>query len=492
MAELSVLTALRLESIAVGGADTIVGKGAARARRAGARLSERLSPETAVAVVGVAGGLAPEMRPGDLVIPTELRTTDAPGALALPAAALLAAEFRRVGARVHDGPLVSATRYVRNGARASLAATGAVAVDMESAWLTRALGNRPIAVVRAVSDTAEHSPLVGGVHALRALRGVRAPLERWARACGPHQVLLASPRSFCAGVERAIEIVERALQRFGAPVYVRRQIVHNLHVVRDLESKGAVFVEELDDVPDDSVVVFAAHGVTPTVRADAASRADLTVVDATCPLVAKVHAEARRFAAKDYTLVLIGHAEHEEVVGTVGEAPDRIHVVASAADVAALPIDDHAKVAYLTQTTLAVDETAAVIDSLRARFADVTSPPADDICYATQNRQDAVRAIARRCDLVLVIGSENSSNTQRLVELARREGTRSELLEDAAGLELAWLDGARTLGLTAGASVPDTLVQELLGVLGHLGPLEVTEERVAEEDVRFSLPGRVR
>ena len=492
MAALRVLTALRVESLAMGGADVVVGKGPARARRTAAALAERLDIDAAIAVVGVAGGLHPDVRAGDLVIPSELRTAGAPGAFLLPVAGLLAAEFRRSRSRVHTGPLVSADRYVDGRERASLAATGAVAVDMETAWLAGPLDRRPFAVVRAVSDTADQGLIVGGVQALRALRGVRAPLERWARACGSHELVLAAPRSFCAGVERAIEIVERALQRHGAPVYVRRQIVHNLHVVRDLESKGAVFVEELDEVPDNSVVVFAAHGVSPAVRADAESRPDLTVVDATCPLVAKVHAEARRYAAKDFTLVLVGHAEHEEVVGTVGEVPGRVHVVASVADVAALEIDDRSRVAYLTQTTLAVDETAVVIGALQERFGDVAGPPAADICYATQNRQDAVRAIARRCDLMLVVGSQNSSNTARLVELARREGTRAELLEDASGLELAWLDGARTIGVTAGASVPESLVQELVAVLGHLGPLDVTEERVISEDVRFALPSGVR
>jgi 4-hydroxy-3-methylbut-2-en-1-yl diphosphate reductase len=492
MAALNVLTALRVESLAVGGADVVVGMGPSRARRAGAALSERLGADDAVALVGVAGGLAPHLRAGDLVVATELRTTDPGMTVDLPLSGLLAAELARGRRRVHAGALLSSPRYVGTAARASLATTGAIAVDMESAWLCDPLRHHPLAVVRAISDTAERSPVLGGLPALRSLRGVREPLERWARACGPHELLVAAPRSFCAGVERAIEIVERAIARYGAPVYVRRQIVHNAHVVRDLEAKGAVFVEELDDVPDEAVVVFAAHGVAPIVRADAARRPDLTVVDATCPLVAKVHAEARRYAARDYTLVLIGHAEHEEVVGTVGEAPDRIHVVADADDVHALDVDEAANVAILTQTTLATDETAVVVDALRARFRSVTSPSADDICYATQNRQDAVRAIARRCDLMLVVGSQNSSNTARLVELARREGTRAELLEDVHGLELAWLDGARTIGLTAGASVPDALVQEVVATFGHLGPLELSEERVADEDVRFALPGSVR
>ncbi len=306
------------------------------------------------------------------------------------------------------------------------------------------------------------------------------------------KVLLAAPRSFCAGVERAIEIVDRALERYGAPVYVRRQIVHNTHVVADLEAKGAVFVEELDDIPAGATVVLAAHGVSPAVRSDAADRGDLAVIDATCPLVAKVHHEAKRFAARGYDIALIGHAGHEEVVGTVGEAPDRIRLVESPRDVADLPVDGDRPMAYLTQTTLATDETAAVVDALHERFPAIVGPSADDICYATQNRQDAVRAMAADCDLVLVVGSANSSNTARLVEVARREGSRAELLEDAAQLEPSWLDGVSTVGLTAGASAPEVLVQEVIGALGQLRPLIVEERRTTEETVRFALPMQVR
>jgi 4-hydroxy-3-methylbut-2-en-1-yl diphosphate reductase len=306
------------------------------------------------------------------------------------------------------------------------------------------------------------------------------------------KVLLAAPRSFCAGVERAIEIVDRALERYGAPVYVRRQIVHNTHVVADLEAKGAVFVEELDDVPAGATVVLAAHGVSPQVRSDASDRGDLAVIDATCPLVAKVHHEAKRFAARGYDIALIGHAGHEEVVGTVGEAPDRIRLVESPRDVAGLPVDGDRPMAYLTQTTLATDETAAVVDALHDRFPAIVGPSADDICYATQNRQDAVRAMAADCDLVLVVGSANSSNTARLVEVARREGSRAELVEDAAQLEPSWLDGVSTLGLTAGASAPEVLVQEVIDALGRLRPVTVEERRTTEETVRFALPMQVR
>ena len=303
------------------------------------------------------------------------------------------------------------------------------------------------------------------------------------------------PRArFCAGVDRAIEIVERALGRHGAPVYVRRQIVHNTHVVRDLETKGAVFVEELDEVPTGSVVVLAAHGVTPLIRRQASERGDLTVIDATCPLVAKVHTEARRYASQGYDLILIGHPEHEEVIGTLGEAPDRCHVVESVEDVERLDLvaEQERPLVYLTQTTLATDETAGIVAALRRRFPAIAAPPADDICYATQNRQDAVRLIAHRCDLMLVVGSANSSNTARLVEVAEREGCRAELIEDAAQLEMGWLAGVRSIGLTAGASAPDVLVQEVIDTLSSLGPVRLSEERTREETVRFSLPTQVR
>ena len=239
----------------------------------------------------------------------------------------------------------------------------------------------------------------------------------------PRRILLAGPRSFCAGVDRAIEVVERALSRFGRPVYVRRQIVHNVHVVRDLEAKGAVFVDELDEVPDHAVVVFSAHGVAPAVRADAARRG-FTVIDATCPLVAKVHAEVRRFASQGYQIVLLGHPDHDETEGTLGEAPD-IQLIQGPEDVPRVRAADPARVAYISQTTLAVDEAAETVSALRGKYPDLVGPHADDICYATQNRQDAVRAIASDCDLILVIGSRNSSNSNRLVEVARRAGTRA-------------------------------------------------------------------
>jgi len=492
LADLSVLTPLRIESFAFGGADVVIGAGANRARRAGVELAAKLDEHTAVALVGVAGGLAPELVPGDLVIASELRNTESTTSRNLPAAALLAAEFRRDHLPVHTGPLITSPRYVSSGERVGLAASGALAVDMESAWVMDYLPRNPLVVVRSISDTSTRGPMRGGIRALGSLSTVRGPLQRWARACGKHEIILASPRSFCAGVERAIETVERALELFGAPVFVRRQIVHNRHVVEGLERKGAVFVQEIDEVPAGAVLVLAAHGVSPEVRQQGARRTDLTVIDATCPLVAKVHSEARRYAAQDFDVVLIGHAEHEEVVGTLGEAPERIQIVTDVHDVGRLDVEPGRPVAYLTQTTLAVDETAVIIDALRDRFPEIASPVTSDICYATQNRQDAVRSIAHRCDLMLVVGSANSSNTARLVEVAEREGCRTELIEDASQLQLSWLMDARAIGLTAGASVSDVLVQEVVDALSSLGPIHVSEERVAQENMQFALPARVR
>ena len=302
------------------------------------------------------------------------------------------------------------------------------------------------------------------------------------------RILLAAPRSFCAGVERAIDVVERALQRYGRPVYVRRQIVHNTHVVRDLESKGAIFVEELSDVPDGAVVVLAAHGVAPSVR-DEADRRSLLTVDATCPLVAKVHREARRYAYAGYAIVLVGHADHEEIVGTVGEAPDEIALVATVDDVLRLQLPADRPVAYLTQTTLATDETGQVVDALRTRFPSLEGPAADDICYATQNRQDAVRLLAAECDVILVVGSRNSSNSNRLVEVARRAGCAAHLVEDEGEIDPSWIDGAATIGLTAGASAPEAIVQR---VVDALGADEVVERHLVVESVHFTLPPEVR
>lgn len=306
----------------------------------------------------------------------------------------------------------------------------------------------------------------------------------------PRTVLLAAPRSFCAGVERAIEVVERVLAHHPGPVYVRRQIVHNAHVVADLAARGAVFVDELDQVPDGATVVFSAHGVALAVRAEAARRG-LAVVDATCPLVTKVHAEARRFAGRGDTVVLIGHAGHEEVEGTMGEAPDQTVLVWSADEVAQLRVPDPERVSYLTQTTLAIDETAEVVDALRDRFPAVRGPASDDICYATTNRQEALAAIADESDLVLVVGSTNSSNSQRLVELARRHRVAAYLIDGPADLRPEWLAGAEVVGVTAGASAPPGVVDAVVAALAALGPVTVIEREVARETIHFALPPAV-
>jgi 4-hydroxy-3-methylbut-2-enyl diphosphate reductase len=493
MTELTVVAPLRIEGWAIGGPVTAGGLGRAKAAATGRRLAARPG-RAPVALVGVAGGLAAGLRPGALLVATEVRTVDGTSVRVLPGAEEIARDLRQLGTSVCTGPLVSSEKLIRSDRRrAELAASGAVAVDMEAAWLLDSLSDRPVAVVRAISDSCGHGMVVGGLRALAALRGVRPSLERWSEAVGEHHVVLSAPRSFCAGVERAIEIVERAIARFGAPVYVRRQIVHNSHVVGDLEAKGAVFVQELDEVPPDSVVVFAAHGVSPRVRSEASARRDLRVIDATCPLVAKVHHEARRYSDQGYRIALIGHGDHEEVEGTMGESPERIRLVERVEDVAALDFaaDDH--VAYLTQTTLATDETATIVSALRDRFPRLHGPSSnDDICYATQNRQDAVRGLAERCDLVLVVGSANSSNTARLAEVARRNGCRAELIEDETQLQLSWLGGVATVGITAGASAPESLVQQVVASLGQLGSVRLTEYRSTEETVQFALPQQVR
>jgi 4-hydroxy-3-methylbut-2-en-1-yl diphosphate reductase len=301
----------------------------------------------------------------------------------------------------------------------------------------------------------------------------------------PIKVLLAAPRGYCAGVDRAVEAVERALQTHGAPVYVRKQIVHNAHVVRDLERKGAVFVDQETEVPEGAVVVLSAHGVAPEVHENSAARR-LTVLDATCPLVTKVHLEARRFAAKDRTIVLIGHAGHEEVVGTTGQAPERTVLVQNVAEARSLSLDDPDTLAYLTQTTLSVDETNEIVEALRDRFPSIEGPPREDICYATQNRQDAVKELARRADVVLVIGSDNSSNSKRLAEVAREQGTPAHLVDDETEVDPAWVDGADVVGITSGASAPEWLVDRMLSWLASRGANEVEELRLTEERVRFS------
>jgi 4-hydroxy-3-methylbut-2-enyl diphosphate reductase len=308
----------------------------------------------------------------------------------------------------------------------------------------------------------------------------------------PKRVLLAKPRGYCAGVDRAVQTVERALELYGPPVFVRKQIVHNVHVVRDLEGRGAVFVDETEEVPPGSVVVFSAHGVAPEVHSEAASR-ELRTIDATCPLVTKVHGEARRFAAEGYDILLIGHAGHEEVIGTTGEAPGNILLVDGPEEARTVEVRNPDRVAWLSQTTLSVDETTATVEALRQRFPNLVDPPSDDICYATQNRQQAIKAIAANCDAVIVVGSANSSNSVRLVEVARECGApRAYLVDSADEVDPEWLAGVGTVGVTSGASVPDVLVDGLLAWLAERGYRDVAEVESAQERLLFALPPELR
>jgi 4-hydroxy-3-methylbut-2-en-1-yl diphosphate reductase len=304
------------------------------------------------------------------------------------------------------------------------------------------------------------------------------------------RLLLASPRGYCAGVERAVETVERALALYGEPVYVRKQIVHNSHVVENLRSRGAVFVDTLADVPEGATVVFSAHGIAPAVRREA-EELRLTTIDATCPLVTKVHAQARRLAAGGYTIVLIGHAGHEEVEGTLGEAPDAIVLVQSAEDAEQVVLPADRKLAYVTQTTLSVDETGEIVAVLRRRFPRIEGPAREDICYATSNRQWAVKELLSEIDLLLVVGSTNSSNSVRLVEVARAEGTPAQLVDDVHGIEESWLEGCATVGLTSGASAPERLVADVCAWFAARGA-EVCEQAAVHEDVSFKLPVELR
>ena len=306
------------------------------------------------------------------------------------------------------------------------------------------------------------------------------------------RILLAKPRGYCAGVDRAVQTVERALELHGAPVYVRKEIVHNKHVVAQLRDRGAVFVEELDDtIPEGAITVFSAHGVSPAVHADAARR-ELRTIDATCPLVTKVHREALKFASEGYTIVLIGHAGHEEVEGTMGEAPEHIVLVESAEDVERIEVPDPSKLAYISQTTLSVDETSEIIARLRERFPGIVGPRTDDSCYATTNRQSAVKQMAAQCDLVLVIGSRNSSNSNRLVDVARDAGAAAYLIDNEDQVREEWLERARVVGISSGASAPEELGERLVGFFRARGTEDVSEFEVLREDVRFMLPKTIR
>ncbi|TMK39407.1 MAG: 4-hydroxy-3-methylbut-2-enyl diphosphate reductase [Actinobacteria bacterium] len=495
--ELLVLAPLRIEARAVRrglapGAQVIpTGVGPRHSLAAASTHGAR----AAVAVSGFCGAVDPTLAPGDLVVATEIRGPG--GVIPCPSARVLASALRRRRLRVRVGPIVSTDRLVRGSERRRLRATGALAVDTESAWLAGAADGRPLAVVRAVVDHPAQElrrplALVNGTgRGYWALRQAAGVLSEWASTVRPRTIMLAAPRASCAGVERAIDVVELALARFSPPVYVRRQIVHNAHVVSDLERRGAVFVDEIDEIPDGSTVVFSAHGVAPAVRRAAGAKR-LNVIDATCPLVSKVHGEARRFAEAGYTIVLVGHEGHDEVEGTVGEAPDHIHLVSDQGEVQGLEVEDPQRVAYLTQTTLAVDDAKQVVDALRERFPRLAGPPSSDICYATQNRQDAIKLLARECDFVLVVGSANSSNSRRLVEVAERHGTPARLIEDESAIELHWLARAPRIGLTAGASAPESVVRRVLAALTALGPADVVERRAAQESRRFKLPPEIR
>jgi 4-hydroxy-3-methylbut-2-enyl diphosphate reductase len=310
------------------------------------------------------------------------------------------------------------------------------------------------------------------------------------RSALPERIVLAAPRGFCAGVVRAIDVVNLALEYVEPPLYVRREIVHNLHVVRGFEKRGVRFVEELDEVPDGATVVFSAHGIAPRVRDDAARRG-LKVIDATCPLVTKVHLEAIRFARLGYRILLIGHPNHDEVEGTLGEAQSRITLVSSAAEAETVGVEDPGRVAYITQTTLSMEDTRPIVETLRRRFPGIVGPARDDICYATQNRQLAVRALARQAPVILVIGSKNSSNSNRLVEEAQLAGARAYLVDDASGVDLSWLEGASTVGVTSGASAPEFLVEQMIAHLKSLGIEQVGDLVTVEEDVHFPLPAEL-
>ncbi|MEO3868832.1 4-hydroxy-3-methylbut-2-enyl diphosphate reductase [Nonomuraea sp. B12E4] len=489
MTELLICAALGIEARAIrrglpaGARVVVTGVGPRRA----ARVAAGLGGAEAVAVAGFGGAVDRSLRPGDVLVASEVRY--AGRVHPCPSAPLLAGELARAGLPARVGPLVTADHLVGGAERHRLAAAGAYAVDMETGPLARAAGGRPLAAVRVIVDTPA-APLLSpgtlarGAAARRTLAAVGPALARWAAATGPRTVLLAEPRSFCAGVERAIEIVEVALERYGPPVYVRKQIVHNLHVVADLSRRGAVFVDELDEVPAGAVTIFSAHGVSPEVRDEADVRG-LRVIDATCPLVSKVHAEARRYTTEGRLVVLIGHAGHEEAEGTLGEAGGAGVLVQTVDDVADLP--DDRPVSYLMQTTLAEDEAAEIAAAIRRRFPDARGPKRNDICYATTNRQGAVRTIAEKSDVVLIVGSANSSNSLRLVEVAGHHAP-AHLVDDQGGIALDWLAGARTVGLSAGASAPPALVEDIVAALRGLGAVTVEERVIARETVQFSLP----
>jgi 4-hydroxy-3-methylbut-2-en-1-yl diphosphate reductase len=450
----------------------------------------------AVAVAGLASGLRDDVVPGTVVVADRVLAADGSALAVLDSSAVIASELAARGAPVVLGPVISTVGGAKIAERrASLAATGALVVDQHTAWLLNAPWGIPVAVVRVVADDALPGRPRWGARAERSsavgqLRQVGQVLEMWGHAIADRRVLLAGPRSFCAGVERAIATVERALDRYGAPVYVRRQIVHNRHVVEGLEQRGAVFVQELDEVPRGALAVLSAHGVSPDVRAEAVVR-QLRVIDATCPLVSKVHHEVMRFAERGFQMVLIGHPGHDETEGTLGESDD-ISILAEPEDVDRLEVRDPEKLAYLTQTTLSPSDVSAIVSKLSERFPAIVGPRAADICYATQNRQDAIVAIAPECDLVLVVGSSNSSNAARLVEVSERAGCRAVLIDDETQLRVEWFQPVRTVGVTAAASSPPQLVDRVVQAVRGLGATEVEARVTRTENVTFPLPMEVR
>jgi 4-hydroxy-3-methylbut-2-enyl diphosphate reductase len=448
----------------------------------------------AVAVAGVAESLCDDLVPGTVVVADRVLAADGNVVASLDSWAAIAAEFSARGLPVRVGAVASVAEWPADAAQQdALAAAGAVAIDRDTASLLDAPWDVPIAVTRVIAETIGAAPLFDQTVPLWVeprLGDVGSVLEEWGRTVAARNVLLAGPRSFCAGVERAISTVERALDRFGAPVYVRRQIVHNRHVVEGLEERGAVFVQELDQVPTGSVAVLSAHGVSPRVRAQAEER-DLQVIDATCPLVSKVHHEVQRFSDLGFQMVLIGHPGHDETEGTLGESDD-ISIVSEPGDVDQLQVRDPEKLAYITQTTLSPSDVSSVVSRLSERFPAIVGPRAADICYATQNRQDAVVAIASDCDLMVVVGSSNSSNAARLVEVSERTGCRAVLIDDERQLRLSWFDAVRTVGVTAAASSPPELVDRVVRALRGLGPTDVEQRITRTEHVTFPLPMEVR
>jgi 4-hydroxy-3-methylbut-2-enyl diphosphate reductase len=448
-----------------------------------------------------------DVRPGDVVVAAEVVTCA--GAARCASAGPLVAALRQQGLRVHFRPVDATGALPTDASGSARPPAGPPRVRGRAAELLGVLLPGPTVAVLGrvgdgqigdeqvgdgqVGDGQVGGGLTGGGHGWSTadLEAVGRACTAWLASFASRRVVLASPRSFCAGVDRAVQIVERALERFGPPVYVRKQIVHNRTVVDRLARRGAVFVETVAQVPPGAVVIYSAHGVSPQVRQDGAERG-LTAIDATCPLVSKVHAEARRFADQGRTVIFIGHAGHEETEGTMGEAPQAMRLVERREDVALLDGVDPSLVSYLTQTTLALDETAQIVADLQSRFPRVQGPASDDICYATTNRQAAVRAVAADVDLMLVVGSSTSSNSKRLVEVAGRAGCAAHLIDDASDLVPSWLAAARSVGLTGGASTPEGTIQNVIDALRGLGPVEVEDRSVASEEMIFSLPSLLR